>query len=232
MWSLLQHIEYFKLLLLQHSQHVPRLRGHCGDMFAIEPVPHRRLYAAPGTDWPGMFTARIDRWHWPNWFMRAKLTIGALEFASEIYKHDGEDSDSVTLHMCHVTEHSFGYTNDYDLRVMNIDDIRSQHEVVAAVAGRQCVTDADCAFSLDCAVRCDGEMRTCSGDVIRPTIRRICGVVSPFLMRGIPRRVRASVAILLDRCRRLNSTSLDLEHSLIVNEFTSLLWRYISHVVN
>ena len=89
---------------------------------------------------------------------------------------------------------------------------------------------------------------------MRPTLQRICALIGDYVLWGAPRGAKAPLSVLLDRCARLgrraglisekgegfskgeglhpegSKRSSDLEHSLLLTELRSLLWRYVSNM--
>ena len=229
-WALLKHNEFFMSVMLRHIQHVPPLGGFCGDMYAVQVVNHTPLYVRPSGGWFGGFATAIRQWHQPSWTVRGKIAVGLLEFISEIYHHRSNGM----VYICDASENSFGYTNSHDLMVTNLNALRPRRELELLLEHQTCRSDMDCRYLNDCILRCDTNLNSCTADLVRPNLYRVCQLISEYLKPSVPRAIRAEFYLLLDRCNNLNATlpHSEMDHALISNDLRSLLWRYVSDYVS
>lgn len=230
LWSLLKHNEFFMLTMLHGIQHVPSLGGFCGDMYAVQAVNHTPLYTRPSGGLFGPVSSIFHHWGRLNWNARGKLAVGLLEFVSEIYHHRGNGM----VYICDASENAFGYSDNHDLMVINLNALRPRNELALLFENHPCASDKDCRYLNDCVFKCSDERKTCSGNLVWPNLLRVCRLLRDFLRPNVPRVIRAELFLLLDRCNNLNSTSpqAEMDHALISNELRSLLWHYVSDYVS
>lgn len=160
--------------------------------------------------------------------MRAKVMVGLLEFTLEAYQH-GSDG---TFHMCDITLMKVGHTFKYDVMISELAEILSDRELTALLSGMACKKDKDCTYTSQCSTVCDTQKGQCTTDIYRPNLFHVCKIMEEYVLPGVPAKISKELNLLLGRCAQLsltNSTRTQVEHSLILNELKSILWKEISY---
>ncbi|XP_057712844.1 divergent protein kinase domain 1A isoform X1 [Corythoichthys intestinalis] len=231
MWALLQIDEVLLGLLLQERGHTPRLLGYCGDLYMTERVPHGPLYGLsvpqPSVSWlPGGFRRATDRWLAPSWPRKAKISMGLLELVEDIF-HGTYGS----FFICDMAAARFGYTDGHELRLTDARALVPESQFRQGMRALSCRTDEDCVYGADCRTACDAVRRRCGEEPLRPNLAKVCGALKDYLLHGAPGALREELERHLYACMALkgNAVQLNMEHSLLLNNLKSLLWRQISH---
>uniref|UniRef100_A0A8C6U423 Divergent protein kinase domain 1Aa n=1 Tax=Neogobius melanostomus TaxID=47308 RepID=A0A8C6U423_9GOBI len=230
MWALLQMDEVLLGLLLQDRGHTPRLLGFCGDLYMTERVHYGPLYGLPLpwplSSWlPTGVQRTVDQWFTPSWPRKAKISMGLLELVEDIF-HGTYGSFLI----CDLNAAIFGYTDHYELRLLNNKAVISEEQFRERMKTLKCQTDSDCAYGADCLSSCDAAERRCKEEPLKPNLAKACGVLKDYLLRGAPSGLREELERQLYACMALRgSAQMNMEHSLILNNLKALLWRQISH---
>ena len=208
------------------NEHTPNLAGFCGDVYAIEDVKTTYLYYKPeGGFIDSLFPKRYS-WHFPRWEKRGKIVMGMLEFTSEVYQHGSQG----TFYMCGTHEANIGYNEKFDTKFIDVSTLLPKQELHAYVREQSCQSEQDCVYTSHCTTTCDRASRKCSGELVHPNLHLVCQIMEPYIKLGAPPGIRGDLITLFDRCRHLSSDrdNHELEHSLLLNDFKSLLWKQIS----
>lgn len=230
MWALLQMDEVLLGLLLQDRGHTPRLLGFCGDLYMTERVHYGPLYGLalpwPLSSWlPTGLQRTMDQWFTPSWPRKAKISMGLLELVEDIF-HGTYGSFLI----CDLNAAIFGYTDRYELRLLNNKAVISEEQFRQKMKTVKCQTDSDCAFGADCFSSCDVVDKRCKEEPLKPNLAKACSVLKDYLLRGAPSGLREELERQLYACMALKgSAQMNMEHSLILNNLKALLWRQISH---
>ncbi|XP_040040290.2 divergent protein kinase domain 1A [Gasterosteus aculeatus] len=230
-WALLQLNEFLLALVLQDREHTPKLLGFCGDLYVMEKVPHTPLYGI-SLPWiveawiPAGLRRSVDQWFTPSWPHRAKISIGLLELVEDVF-HGAFGS----FLMCDVSAASFGYNGRHDLKVMDARYIVPEAVFQEEVRQRRCDADEDCLYGVDCVTSCDLTKHRCTPEVTRPNLAKACEALKDYVLRGAPADVREELEKQLYSCVALKGSTeqMEIEHSLILNNLKTLLWKKISH---
>ncbi|XP_071802429.1 divergent protein kinase domain 1A-like [Asterias amurensis] len=232
MWALLQEKEFLMMMVLGNSDYIPKLLGFCGNMYIMEGVYSYRLF---GTEFPsiidyllpGMVSRYFKRKMAPPWSDKAHIVVGLLEFVEEIL-----DGPMGNLYMCNVNELGIGYTGHSDVKVLKVEGILTEQAVQTSLQERACTVSADCALGENCRSFCDSSTGRCSGEIIQPNLQRVCHMLRDYLLDNSPYEIRAQLRVLLDKCEGLEktSTNMQMDHSLVLNNLKSLLWKQVSHL--
>ena len=224
-WALLQHNEFFLLMVFKDDEHIPRLQGFCGDLYAMDYVPQEYLYWKDDGSLLGHLFPGSYGWGLPAWQKRARIAVGLLEFTLDSLQHESGGE----YYFCKTSERNIGYTSTYDVRVLDISHILPKEELISYLSTGQCYSDGDCEYTQHCSTRCDLKTNTCGHQLLRPNLQLVCQILQPYIMKGVPRRIVVDVVRTLDRCEHLsiNTPNLELETSLVLNQLKSLLWRQI-----
>lgn len=230
-WALIQLNEFLLAVVLQDREHTPKLLGFCGDLYVVEKVPYAPLYGL-SLPWllelwiPASLRRSMDQWVTPSWPRKAKISIGLLELVEDVF-HGTYGS----FLMCDVSAAGFGYTERHDLKVVDARRIVPEAAFQEAMRERRCETDADCIYGADCLTSCDLTKRRCTTEVTRPNLAKACGALKDYLLWGAPSDVREELEKQLYACIALKGSTeqMEMEHSLILNNLKTLLWKRISH---
>ncbi|XP_041967788.1 divergent protein kinase domain 1A-like [Alosa alosa] len=230
-WALIQLNEFLLAVVLQDREHTPKLLGFCGDLYVVEKVPYAPLYGL-SLPWllelwiPAGLRRSMDQWVTPSWPRKAKISIGLLELVEDVF-HGTYGS----FLMCDVSAAGFGYTERHDLKVVDARRIVPEAAFQEAMRERRCETDADCVYGADCLTTCDLTKRRCTTEVTRPNLAKACGALKDYLLWGAPSDVREELEKQLYACIALKGATeqMEMEHSLILNNLKTLLWKRISH---
>uniref|UniRef100_H3D8C6 Divergent protein kinase domain 1A n=1 Tax=Tetraodon nigroviridis TaxID=99883 RepID=H3D8C6_TETNG len=230
-WALLQLNEFLLALVLQDREHTPKLLGFCGDLYVTEKVPYSPLYGV-GLPWilevwiPASLRHSMDQWFTPSWPFKAKISIGLLELVEDVF-HGTFGS----FLMCDVSAGSFGYNDRHDLKVTDARYIVPEAVFQEDIRQQRCDDDRDCRFGADCLTSCDLTKHRCTTEVTRPNLAKACETMKNYVLRGAPPDVREELEKQLYACMALKGSAeqMEMEHSLILNNLKTLLWKRISH---
>ena len=166
------------------------------------------------------------KWGFPKWVDRGKIAVGFLEFALEIYQHQSDGS----FYLCNMNETNVGYSYHHDFLTEDFTDVLPRSMLQSYMHDVRCTTHDQCRYTKHCTTVCDKDNRKCTGDLVEPNLSLVCGILSPYLLPDIPKVIRADFLNMVFRCSQLrtNSPDFDVQHSLIINDLKSLLWRHIS----
>ena len=223
-WALLQHNEFFIAFVFSDSDYVPQLHGFCGDTYALDYYPKSQLYKKKEDSYLAMVFPQHYTWSFPLWGHRAKIMIGLLEFTLEVYQHGSEGS----FYLCNSHEGNIGYNTQHDVRIADISKIIAKQEIQAYLSEIECSKHSDCIYTPQCQAMCDMKRNRCMGEVTHPNLRHVCKLINEYLLKNVPPQVKAELVSLLEGCDKLDSY-MEMEHSLIVNDLKSLLWKQISY---
>ncbi|XP_060934722.1 divergent protein kinase domain 1A-like isoform X1 [Limanda limanda] len=230
-WALLQLNEFLLALVLRDREHMPKLLGFCGDLYVMEKVPHFPMYGI-SLPWimevwiPTGLRRSMDQWFTPSWPHKAKISIGLLELVEDVF-HGNFGS----FLMCDVSATSFGYNDRHDLKVIDAGYIVPEAIFQEAIRQQQCNVDEDCLYGADCLTSCDLTKHRCTQEVTRPNLAKACEAIKDYVLRGVPYDMRAELEKQLYACIALKGSTeqMEIEHSLILNNLKTLLWKKISH---
>ncbi|KAG9278834.1 protein FAM69A-like [Astyanax mexicanus] len=230
-WALLQLNEVLLAVVLQDREHTPKLLGFCGDLYVVERVPYTPLYGLslpwPLELWvPAGFRRSMDQWFTPSWPRKAKISIGLLELVEDVF-HGPFGS----FLMCDMRPGSFGYTDRHDLRLVDGRLVVPEEAFGSTMRLQRCREDGDCVYGVDCRTSCDRAEGHCTPRVSQPNLARACGALKDYLLRGAPAHLRDELEKQLYSCMALRGSAqhMEMEHSLILNNLKTLLWKQISH---
>ncbi|KAL5011417.1 hypothetical protein ScPMuIL_009968 [Solemya velum] len=237
-WQLLQIHEFFLLFLFQGSYAFPILNGTCGSLYAMEYVDVHGLYQNQPTSLINKVFSNSYRWSLPHWTKRANIGIGLLEYSAAIL----EEADT-RFFMCDFGPMNFGYTSNYELKVISVRNIMSESMLEYFMKSRNCLSDYECSYGNSCIAVCNRQTNRCTGEMKQPFLVGICELMKEYLLHDAPRRIRPELGLLLSKCVHLKDRGLDTEsymgdlvshhiikHNLILNELKLLLWKEIKDV--
>ncbi|XP_033119224.1 divergent protein kinase domain 1B-like isoform X2 [Anneissia japonica] len=230
MWALLQEKEFLNTMLMIESDHIPKLYGFCGSMYITEGVMDYQLYGSnlPGFVYsilPAGLKSASEQAAAPQWYHKAHITVGLLEFVEEMY-----DSPKGNMHFCNANRHSIGYTNNFDVKVLDLDNIYLENKLIDTLKEFPCHKNVDCVVGNDCRSLCNMETQHCTGEILFPNLRKVCSMIYNYLLYRAPDSIKEKIQENLDKCIKLVTTDSDmqLKHSLILNELKNLLWTQIA----
>ncbi|KTG39856.1 hypothetical protein cypCar_00036237 [Cyprinus carpio] len=230
-WALLQLNEFLLSIVLQDREHTPRLLGFCGDLYVMEKVPYVPLYGV-SLPWmvelwiPASLRRSIDQWAAPSWPRKAKIGIGLFELVEDVF-HGTFGS----FLMCDVSAAGFGYTERHDIKVVDARRIVPEAAFQEVMRERRCEEDSDCMYGQDCLTSCDLTKHRCTTEVTQPNLAKVCSTLKDYLLYGAPSDIKDELEKQLYACIALKGASeqMEMEHSLILNNLKTLLWKKISH---
>ncbi|XP_065265922.1 divergent protein kinase domain 1A isoform X2 [Emys orbicularis] len=230
-WALLQLNEFLLMVILQDKEHTPKLMGFCGDLYVMERVAYTSLYGI-SLPWilelfiPSSFRRSMDQWFTPSWPRKAKIAIGLLEFVEDIFH--GPYGNFL---MCDTSAKNLGYNDKYDLKMVDMRKIVPEINLKELLKDRHCESDLDCVYGTDCRTLCDQSKMKCTTEIIQPNLAKVCQLLKDYLLRGAPSEIREELEKQLYSCIALKVTAnqMEMEHSLILNNLKTLLWKKISH---
>uniref|UniRef100_A0A672M5G4 Divergent protein kinase domain 1A n=1 Tax=Sinocyclocheilus grahami TaxID=75366 RepID=A0A672M5G4_SINGR len=230
-WALLQLNEFLLSIVLQEREHTPRLLGFCGDLYVMEKVPYVPLYGV-SLPWmvelwiPASLRRSIDQWAAPSWPRKAKIAIGLFELVEDLF-HGTFGS----FLMCDVSAAGFGYTERHDIKVVDARRIVPEAAFQEVMRERRCEEDSDCMYGRDCLTSCDLTKHRCTTEATQPNLAKVCSTLKDYILYGAPLDIKDELEKQLYACIALKGASeqMEMEHSLILNNLKTLLWKKISH---
>uniref|UniRef100_A0A2K5X703 Divergent protein kinase domain 1A n=3 Tax=Macaca TaxID=9539 RepID=A0A2K5X703_MACFA len=230
-WALLQLNEFLLMVILQDKEHTPKLMGFCGDLYVMESVEYTSLYGI-SLPWvielfiPSGFRRSMDQLFTPSWPRKAKIAIGLLEFVEDVFH--GPYGNFL---MCDTSARNLGYNDKYDLKMVDMRKIVPETNLKELIKDRHCESDLDCVYGTDCRTSCDQSTMKCTSEVIQPNLAKACQLLKDYLLRGAPSEIREELEKQLYSCIALKVTAnqMEMEHSLILNNLKTLLWKKISY---
>ncbi|XP_023584332.1 LOW QUALITY PROTEIN: protein FAM69A-like [Trichechus manatus latirostris] len=229
-WALLQLNEFLLMVILQDKEHTPKLMGFCGDLYVTESVEYTSLYGI-SLPWvielfiPSGFRRSMDQLFTPSWPRKAKIAIGLLEFVEEVFH--GPHGNFL---MCDTSAKNLGY-NKYDLKMVDMRKIVPEANLKELIKDCHCETDLDCVYSTDCRTSCDQSTMKCTSEVIQSNLAKACQLLKDYLLHGAPSEICEESEKQIYSCIALKVTAsqMEMEHSLILNNLKTLLWKKISY---
>lgn len=230
-WALLQLDEVLLSVVLQGRSHTPKLLGFCGDLYVVERVAYTPLYGlnlSPALEpWITAVLGRgLDHLFSTSWPRKAKISIGLLELVEDVF-HGMFGS----FLLCDMKPGSFGYTERYELRLLDGRHVVPEEAFRRGMRARPCQEDSDCVYSGDCGAACHRDEQRCGAEPSRTNLARACSALEDFLLQGAPASLRNELERQLNVCKELagSGEQMQIEHSLILNNLKMLLWKQISH---
>ena len=168
------------------------------------------------------------RWTMPKWHHRAKIMVGLLEFTLEAFQH----SSAGAFYFCDTSEATIGYNTKYEMKVIDTSNVLPKHVLKSKFYGQKCDTEFGCIYTPHCTTACDVSSRLCSEEIVKPNLHLICQLMKVYVLEDSPAHIYPEFMNLLNRCDKLsyiNNTRTDMEHSLVLNDMKSLLWKQIDY---
>uniref|UniRef100_A0A673JK24 Divergent protein kinase domain 1Aa n=1 Tax=Sinocyclocheilus rhinocerous TaxID=307959 RepID=A0A673JK24_9TELE len=152
--------------------------------------------------------------------------LGLLELIEDIF-HGTFGS----FLMCDMRASTFGYTDRHDLRLVDGRRVVAEEAFKQAMILQHCEDDEDCVYGVDCRTLCNRAEHRCTAEVAQPNLARACGALKDYLLRGAPVHLQEELEKQLYACMALKGSAeqMEMEHSLILNNLKTLLWKQISH---
>ena len=154
--------------------------------------------------------------------------VGLLEFTLEAFQH----SSAGAFYFCGTSETNIGYNTKYEMKVTDASNILPKHVLKSKFQGQKCDTELDCVYTPHCTAVCDAATHLCSEEIVRPNLHLVCQLMKEYVLDDSPAYVYPEFMNLLNRCDKLsyiNNTRTDMEHSLVLNDLKSLLWKQIDN---
>ncbi len=152
--------------------------------------------------------------------------VGLMEFTLEAFQHGSAGA----FFLCNTSETNIGYNTKFEMKIIDTSQMLPKHFLKTQFEGKTCRTEQDCVFSSHCTTLCDTRTGACSDEILRPNLHLVCQIMKEYVLTDSPSHIYAEFVGLLDRCDNLsyvNNTKTDMEHSLVLNDLKSLLWKQI-----
>jgi len=184
----------------------------------------RKLYNTQGLLNKLLFRGLFS-WTFPRWTDRGKVAVGLLEFTLDIYQHHSDGS----FYLCDTNETNVGFTKKFDFLMHDMSGVLPQKTLESLLQDLKCTRNKQCSYTEHCRTICNVDEGRCTGQLVRPNLSLICDILKPYLLPNMPKVIRADFLNLIARCVKLWTMAPDFEvqHSLIINDLRSLLWRHI-----
>eukprot|EP00795_Rhopilema_esculentum_P001884 gene1884-16382_t len=179
--------EYAMFGVYQDLNHIPKLHGYCGQTYAVEKLtPYSALFPA--------ITRKLD------WKSTRRLALSFLDMVIEL-----ENAVGGPLQHCDIQEGNFGVTDDFQVKLIDVDLILTKEKADLFLPQPNCTKDADCDF-FDCISMCDVKKKKCLARRITSNLQILCRDIfksnwpSTGLFGGVPQNIRSVLNILLEDC--------------------------------
>ncbi|XP_064616134.1 divergent protein kinase domain 1B-like isoform X2 [Liolophura sinensis] len=224
LWSLVQTQDFLMLFVFRRSKdHFTRLNETCGSLYSVEQIHHTRLYQKHDTYFQRLFPQSY-LWYAPEWKHRANIAVGILDFVFTVYEQDG-----VIYNMCDMTPSNFGYTAQYEFKVIDLTFLHSKNWLRHRMKNVPCVIDEDCASASSCPTICDKLTEQCSSVLQRPNLSAACGILQDYILPEAPKSIQSELERLLKKCHGLDNHSAgqDMQQMVLSNQLFILIFDQI-----
>lgn len=226
LWQLLQIREFQTLFVFQGNSVFPVINSTCGRLYAYEKPHHNVLYDLSSRSFLDHFFKHRYRWFFPEWPQRVHIALGLLEYASLAM-----EEANAKFYMCDFKPTNFGYTEYFEMKVTNIENIYPEALLMSILRNKKCISNSDCLVGKFCRSKCDRLSRRCTRSILTIDLVKICEVISDYVLYDSPPEVKFDLGRLISKCSKLplminyKSTSmLHLKQNLIMDEMTQILW--------
>ena len=164
----------------------------------------------------------------PKWHHKAKIMVGLLEFTLEAFQH----SSAGAFYFCDMSEANIGYNSKYEMKVVDTANVLPKQVLKSKFQERKCDTELDCVYTQHCSTVCDEKTNLCTEEIVRPNLHLACQLMKEYVLEDSPGHIYPEFVNLLNRFDKLsyiNNTKTDMEHSLVLNDLKSLLWKQIDY---
>lgn len=205
----------------------------------MEYVAVHGLYHSNENSLINTFFSHSYRWGLPQWTKRANIVIGLLEYSAAML-----EEANTRFYMCDFGPMNFGYTDKYEVKVIDTKNILSESMLESSLKTRTCLSDRDCSHGNSCIAVCDRQTNRCTKEMKQPFLVGICELIKEYLLHDAPKKIKPELGLLLSKCLHLKSRGIDsgslynsdivshhiIKHNLILNELKLLLWKEIKDV--
>ena len=234
LWQLLQIHEFRTLFVFQGNSVFPVINSTCGRLYAYDSPKHTVLYDLSSKSFLDRIFSHRYRWFFPEWPKRVHIALGLLEYSSLAM-----EEANAKFYMCDFKSTNFGYTEFFEMKVTNIDNIYTEAILDSMLQNKKCVHDSDCLIGDYCKSTCDIYSNRCTGTVLIPDFVQICEVIAEYLLYDSPPEVKFDLGRLISKCTKLtkvtnseSNSSLEVKHNLLLNEMTQILWDLLKNEPN
>lgn len=218
LWSIIQHREHLMALILTHYHFplVPRVKGFCGDLVAVDIVKSHGLFSEPSFLPPSSSSLYpismllYATYSWPD--MKTRLAHSSAMVDLII----SQLTDGLAVVLCNAGRPTFyGFNSHLELRVTSFDAVFSISEMnLSSNDGVHCTAGmSGCSFSHP----------ACRGATPRSVARSACELMVRYLLPGststsafVPPWISYDGSRLVDACRHIPTAESDL-HRLDLN---------------
>ncbi|CAF3687678.1 unnamed protein product [Rotaria sp. Silwood1] len=234
LWSLVQIDEFLYTILLSDKIYIPKIRGTCGHIYAIEKVIYPHL---PFDNKQELFLSS-ER---PNWFQRTRLAIGIIEFFSDTWHYQDTDQH---LYLCQPLIKAFGYDKDYEAKMLKLNHLISSRSILSRLPNR-CKDNRDCLYDSYCYASCNISTNSCQMKQFnKGSLNDLCALISSLIKPDANSTFIEDFNSLIQQCQQLindqnifsnnhiDLISLQIRQSLILQNLKNLLWTNIEYQMN
>lgn len=225
-WQLLHIQEFQTLFVFQGNSVFPVINSTCGRLYAYERPNHSMLYDLSSKSVLDHFFKHRYRWFFPEWAQRVHIALGLLEYASI-----SMEEASARFYMCDFKPTNFGYTEYFEMKVTNLENIYPEPSLASLLRKKKCVSNSECVIGKFCRSKCDKNARRCTGTILTVDLVKICEVISEYVLYDSPPGVKFDLGRLISKCSKLpeiirseNISKVNLQQNLIIDELTQTLW--------
>ena len=232
-WQLLQIHEFRTLFVFQGNSVFPVINSTCGRLYSFQNPSHTILYDLSSKSVLDSVFSHRYRWFFPDWPKRVHIALGLLEYSSLAM-----EENSAKFYMCDFKSTNFGYTEYFEMKVTNIENIYTESVLSTLLRNKKCLQDSDCVIGKYCKSACDNHTNHCTGTVLIPDFVHICEIISEYLLYDSPPAVKFDLGRLISRCKKLSkapgetNSSIEIQQNLLMNEMHQILWDLLKNEPN
>ena len=226
LWQLLQIHEFLMLFIFQGNSVFPGINSTCGRLYAYEKPSHRALYDISSKSFLDVFLKHRYRWFFPEWEKRVHIALGLMEYASL-----SMEEANAKFYMCDFRPTNFGYTEYFEMKVTNLENIYPESLLGSLLRKKKCVSNSECVVGKFCRSKCNKETRRCMGTILTVDLVKICEIVSEYILYDSPPVAKFDLQRLISKCSKLpeiirneDTSMLQMKQNLIIDELTQILW--------
>ncbi|KAK3086001.1 hypothetical protein FSP39_011994 [Pinctada imbricata] len=190
-WSLANQDEYLLIKLYQDLPYIPKLYGSCGGYYLLE-------FAPPGN----ILNQDFIRYSPSPWKERAKIALQLIELSQSVDKDFYEP-----LHICDVKGENFGVDTQNVIKLIDLDTIFFNKEMLGHLSSGICSKHEDCDF-FDCRGWCNITRNRCTRMRTNNNLQSICEDILvdrahnfySGLLYYPPSAIKTKLSALLERC--------------------------------